>query len=154
MNHCAKARVKRMMSLAAALTLAANITAFAEDEGNAMNTEPQTNVYGEHFVPENPDMDKATLVELDLGAYRTAPTAYTAPEGEGVLLAGGEISKCAFPLPYQVMKGNHVKLTVKGRFDGDLDKGITVFMTDDGMNNCSNATMIDVKNDGSGSFRA
>lgn len=147
--------MKRIVSLSAALMLTANCTAFAESEASTVTDEQQLMTQDEHFVPENPDMENqdVKLVELSL-ADRIAATdkGVGSDIDGGVLFEGGAINKCVVPLPYTVMKGQHVKLTITGRFESERDKGLQIYLTNSAFENCSNATAAEIKNDGTGRF--
>jgi len=140
--------LKRLLCFAAAIVLILNTLAVAESEDNKLSTQNSE----EHFVPENPDMDQETIVELDLTTCRTSPKQNAQLDDSGLFLTGGNMNKCAVSLPYGIMKGQRVKLAITGCFTDAGDKGIKAYLTDDSMNNCSKAAKAELANDGCQSF--
>lgn len=147
-TQSARSFLKRFLCTATALVLSVSgiPAACAETADGADDQAEET-----HFVPENPDMSQPAveLMPLDL-AVRTAASGHARGEdtGEGVLFTNKETGKCAVKLPFTLMKGQRLKLIVTGRFVSEQDKGLRIYLTDASLDNCSNATMPTIGNNG------
>ncbi len=105
------------------------------------DTEAQPTAEPTPFVPENPDKmptveEEIELVLTERMAVFGQATGVDTADG-GVQFAGGTINKCMFPLQSTIKSGTAVSVTLKGSFASELDSSVRVYLTNQGMENCS-----------------
>ncbi|MGN1083529.1 MAG: SGNH/GDSL hydrolase family protein, partial [Lachnospiraceae bacterium] len=93
------------------------------------------------FVPENPDRMPTEDEEIELSlAERLSVFGQEigADNGDGsVTFSGGTVNKCMFPLPSTVKSGATISVTVKAKFASEADSPVRMYLTNQGMENCS-----------------
>ena len=136
----------RLAGAALALTLGCtSCFAGAMGEGTDM---------ADHFVPANPDQMPAVGEELviDLATRESVFGQRTGEDmADGVRYAGGDISKCMFPMNVTVEKDQCVSVTITGRFDSAEDAAIRLYLTNSEMENRSN-NVVTIANPGAEVF--
>ncbi|MDO5143264.1 MAG: SGNH/GDSL hydrolase family protein [bacterium] len=145
--------MRSALCLALALAIAGQGVAFAESEGNGMQQLPAQE---EHFVPENPDMTRADeqTVQLDLTNRLSVEkqSRGTVGDDRSLRMDGGVTNKVAIPMPFEMLQGQRIRVTVSGRFDSDQDKSLRLYLTNSSSENCSSATVREIMNTQQGAF--
>lgn len=123
---------KRILCLTAAMLLTVSATN-AESEASAMSDPTVNAENSEHFVPENPNMDSTErTITLSLSTAYAAPDQ---PEMEhtdaGLFLCGNTAKAAVVPLPFRLIPGERLTLTVTGSFRSEKDRGLRFSLSDD-----------------------